>query len=299
MRAHREGLRRLAELQEKIGWSAEATIRGAIGNLRDVGALEKRRTDGARNAVATALTPVGEEMLTVPEALEDWLRRCPKGPIAIDDGNVKVAVKALAEGWNSTLMRAIASSPLTLTELSGLIQDVSYPGLERRVSWMRATGQISALPKEARGTPYVPTDWLRRAIAPLAVASRCERRNLDDAPPITDIEVETAFLLALPLVRLPRTARGSCLLASRTDAASGGEEGPGLAGTAVEVVDGKIVSSTVTVARKPATWAIGTAGVWLDALIDGRFEALRVGGVNPQLALDLVQSLHFAVFIDP
>ena len=298
MRAHREGLRRLAELQEKIGWSAEATIRGAIGNLREVGALEKRRTEGARNAVATALTPAGEEMLTVPEVLEDWLRRCPKGPIAIDDGHVKVAVKALAEGWSSTLMRALASSPLTLTELSGLIHDVSYPGLERRVSWMRATGQISALPKKARGTPYVPTEWLRRAIAPLAVASRCERRNLDDAPPITDIEVETAFLLALPLVRLPRATHGSCLLASRTDPAVGDEEGPGLAGTAVEVADGEIVSNTVTVARKPATWALGTSSVWLDALIDGRFEALRIGGANPQLALDLVQSLHFAIFID-
>jgi DNA-binding HxlR family transcriptional regulator len=53
-----------------VKWAAEATIRGALGNLRDIGALEKRRADHASNAVVTALTPAGEEMLTVLEALE-------------------------------------------------------------------------------------------------------------------------------------------------------------------------------------------------------------------------------------
>lgn len=279
-------------------WAAEATIRGALANLREIGALEKRRTEHAKNAVATALTPVGEEMLTVPQTLEAWLAQCPKGPIPIDDDHVKVAVKALAEGWSSTLMRALATSPLTLTELSDLIPDVSYPALERRINWMRATGQISALPKEGRGTPYVPTVWLRRAIAPLAVAGRCERRHMDDAPPITDVEVETSFLLTLPLVELPRAAGGSCLLASRTDPVATEDPDLRLAGVAVEVSSGKIVSSTVTLDAKPSTWSIGTSDVWLNAVIDGHFENLRIGGVNPQLALDLIQGIHFSLFID-
>jgi DNA-binding HxlR family transcriptional regulator len=180
-------------------WSAEATIRGALGNLRDVGALEKRSADHASNAVVAALTPLGEEMLVVSEVLEAWLKQCPKGPIPIDDGHVKVAVQALAEGWSSTLMRALATAPLTLTELSGLIHEVSYPALERRIGWMRTTGQIDALPKQSRGVPYAPTEWLRRAITPLAMAMRCERRHMENCPPITDVEVETAFLLALPV----------------------------------------------------------------------------------------------------
>jgi DNA-binding HxlR family transcriptional regulator len=277
-----------------VNWSAEATIRGALGNLRDVGALEKRSGDQASNAVVTALTPTGEEMLAVLGTLEHWLKQCPKGPIPIDDEHVKVAVKALAEGWNSTLMRALASAPLTLTELSGLIPDVSYPALERRIAWMRATGQISALPKEGRGTPYVPTAWLGRAISPIAVAARCERLHMDDAPPITDVEIETAFLLTLPLLELPTRVQGSCLLASRTDPVA--TEGPDLrlAGIAIEVLKGQVVSSTVAIDDEPTTWAIGTSDNWLDAFIDRRLENLRIGGTNPKLALDLIQGIHFS-----
>jgi len=296
LRAHADGPQRLANLQQRIDWSAEATIRGAIGNLQQAGALEKRRTEGARNAVATVLTPAGEAMLSVPDALERWLAECPNGPITVDDERVKVAVKALAGGWSSTLMRALALSPRSLTELSSLIPEVSYPALERRISWMRASGQVAALPKEARGTPYVPTDWLRGAVAPLCVAGRCERRHMDDAPPITDVEVEAALLLGLPLVQLPHGSHGRCLLASRTDAADGKDAS--LAGTTVEVAGGEIVSVAVEIAPEPTTWAIGSSDIWLDAVIDGRIENLRIGGADPQLACDLVHGLHLAFFTD-
>jgi DNA-binding HxlR family transcriptional regulator len=297
LRAHVDGPQRLGNLQQRIDWAAEATIRGSIATLREVGALEKRKAEGARNAVATALTPAGEEMLTVPVTLEGWLGQCPSGPIPIGDEHVKVAVKALAEGWSSTLMRALAISPHSLTELSSLIPEVSYPSLERRIGWMRASGQIEALPKEHRGTPYAPTDWLRRSVAPLCVAGRCERRHMDDAPPITDVEVEAAFLLTLPLVRLPQASQGKCLLASRTDPAAR-EEDPAIAGVTVEVVAGEITSTTVDLDPNPSTWAIGSSDVWLDAVIEGHIENLRIGGANPQLACDLVQGLHLALFTD-
>jgi DNA-binding HxlR family transcriptional regulator len=297
LRTHADGPQRLGNLQERIDWAAEATIRGSIATLRKVGALEKRKAEGARNAVATALTPAGEEMLTVPETLEDWLNRCPSGPIPIGDEHVKVAVKALAEGWSSTLMRALAITPHSLTELSSLIPEVSYPSLERRIGWMRASGQITALPKEQRGTPYAPTDWLRRSVAPLCVAGRCERRHMPDAPPITDVEIEASFLLTLPLVRLPQSTRGKCLLASRTDLAAR-EEDPAMAGVSVKVAAGEIESTTVDLEAQPTTWAIGSSDVWLDAVIEGSIENLRIGGANPQLACDLVQGLHLALFTD-
>ena len=38
------------------------------------------------------------------------------------------------------------------------------------------------------------------------------------------------------------------------------------------------------------------ADAWLDAVIDGRIEGLRLGGRYPQLALDLVAGLHLALF---
>ncbi|MFL5898670.1 MAG: hypothetical protein ACJ76D_09460 [Solirubrobacterales bacterium] len=248
--------------------------------------------------MATELTAAGKEILAVPEALEGWLAACPSGPIALDDEHVKVAVKALAEGWSSTLMRALAISPRSLTELSSLIPEVSYPSLERRIGWMRASGQITALPKEARGVPYAPTDWLRRSVAPLCVAGRCERRHMSEAPPITDVEVEAAFLLTLPLVRTPQGLEGRCLLASRTDPAADGREEPAMAGVSVTVAKEGITSTTVELDAEPTTWAIGSSDVWLDAVIEGRVENLRIGGAHPQLACDLAQGLHFALFTD-
>jgi DNA-binding HxlR family transcriptional regulator len=297
LRAHHAGPLRLSHLHEQIPWAAEATIRGSLAALRDVGALEKRRTEEARNAVATALTPAGERVLVVPEALEYWLQRCPSGPIAIDDEHVKVAVKALSEGWNSTLIRALATEPRTLTELNGLISEVSYPALDRRINWMRATGQITPLPREPKGTPYTPTEWLRRAVAPLCVAGHCERRYLDDAPPITDIEVEAAFLLSLSLVQLPPDVHGSCLLACSTDAADGEVEME-LAGVTVEVSAGAVVSMTVDIDADPLNWAIGSPGMWLDTVVEGGLENLRIGGDNPKLACSLVEGLQRSLSID-
>ena len=299
LRAHGEGWQRLSGIQERAGWSAEATLRGAVKALCEIGALEKQRLRGQRGSgVATALTSAGVEMLVVARVLEKWLAACPKGPIDIDGSYAGTAVNALAHGWNSALVRAVASAPHTLTELSALIPELSYPALERRLSWMRTTGQIVALERQSGGTPYVPTEWLRRAIAPLAAAGRWEKRYLDDAPPITDVEVETGFLLSMPLVHVTPDAHGTCTLASQTDPVEPDDESPGLAGVAIRVERGTIVSYDLRIDEEPRTWALAPTGDWLDALIDGSFQTLRVGGADPQLAIDLVDGLHCSLSIN-
>jgi DNA-binding HxlR family transcriptional regulator len=299
LRAHADGPHRLAELQEKIGWSAQSTVRAAVANLCEVGALSRQTVGRSPYAVATALSPAGEEMLSVADVIEAWLELCPDGPIHPDSGAAKGAIKALAGGWSSTLMRALANRPFSLTELDSLIPDISYPALERRISWMRKTGQIEAAEKEGRGTPYVVTDWLRQAIAPLCAAGRCERRHMgDESGPITNIEVEASFLLATPLAPLPANAGGTCMLAVQTDPVEPDDDDAGLAGVIVEVQRGGIVSCAPEISAEPPTWAVGTPETWLDVVIDGRIEDLRLGGANPQLALDLVSGVHFALFID-
>ena len=57
-----------------------------------------------------------------------------------------------------------------------------------------------------------------------------------------------------------------------------------------------MVSCTAAVAPEPGTWAVGFPETWLDAVIDGKIVDLRIGGADPQLALDLVTGLHFALF---
>jgi DNA-binding HxlR family transcriptional regulator len=299
LRAHADGPQRLAELQERVGWSAQTTVRAAISNLQEVGALTKQAVGDSPYAVATTLTAAGEEMLSVADEVEAWLARCPDGPVLPESEEAKGPVKALAGGWSSSLIRGLANRPITLSQLNDQIPDVSYPSLERRIAWMRSTGQIKPVEGKGRGTPYVVTDWLRYAIAPLSVAGRCERRHMEgESGPITDVEVEASFLLTLPLVPLRENARGVCTLAVQTDPVEPDAEEPSLAGVSVEVRRGQILSCAPMISEQPSTWAAGTAETWLDAIIDGRIEDLRIGGTNAQLALDLILGLHFALFID-
>ncbi|HET6997010.1 MAG TPA: hypothetical protein VFI03_00340 [Solirubrobacterales bacterium] len=299
LRAHAEGSLRNTELRARVGGVAPTTVRAAVANLLEVGVLSKIFVGNSSYAVATELNPAGEEMLFVASVVEDWLGRCPNGPLAPNSEAAKGAVKALAGGWSSSLMRALAGGPRTLAELHELIPKVSYPSLERRISWMRATGQIEAVEREGRGTPYGVTDWLRRAIGPLGAAGRCERLYMDaESGPITDVEVEASFLLVLPLIPLRKSARGACTLAANTGPVGSDDEQPLLTGVTVEVEGGEIVSCTPTINHEPATWAVGSAEAWLDLVIDGRIEDLRIGGSAPQLALDLATGLHFALFGD-
>ncbi len=297
LRAHARGPLRFSALQEQIGTSAATTLRVAVASLLEAGALAKLPAAGSGYGAATVLSPAGEEMLAVGDAVATWLGRCPGGPIAPDSEEAKEAVKALAGGWSSRLIRALAGRPRTLAELHRLIPEVSYPSLERRISWMRAMGQIEPVEREGRGTPYQVTDWLRQAIGPLSAAGRCERRHMAVASgPITDVEVEASFLLVLPLVHLRESARGTCMLAVHTGPAGSDEEKLPLTGVTVEVGGGSVISCTTAVDREPGTWAVGTPETWLDAVIDTQIEDLRIGGADPQLALDLVVGLHFALF---
>jgi DNA-binding HxlR family transcriptional regulator len=299
LRAHATGPLRLTELQDRIGWSAQTTLRAAVSGLGAIGALAKQTVGDSPYAVATALTPAGEEMLLVADEVEAWLALSPGGPIAPDSDEAKGALKSLAGGWSSTLMRPLANRSFTLTELDSLIPDVSYPALERRMSWMRATGQIEPAEKKGRGTPYVVTDWLRHAIAPLCAAGRWERRHMPaESGPITEIEVEASFLLTVPLAPLRANAGGTCLLVAQTDPVEPDGKTPPLAGVTVEIERGKVLSCAPQVDAGPPTWAIGTPDTWLDVVIDGQIDDLRIGGTDPQLALDLITGIHFALFAD-
>ncbi len=276
--------------------AAESTVRATLSNLRRVGALAKETAGNSSQAVETRLTAAGQEMVFVADVIDTWLARAPNGPIRPDSEGAKTAIKALAGGWSSTLMRALASHPFTLTELSTRIPEVSYPSLERRLNWMKMSGQIAPVEREGRGMPYVATDWLRQAIAPLCAAGRCERRHfIPGGPPITEIEVETSLLLATPIAPLPGDARGSCMLAAQTDPVGPGE-GRELAGIVVESEKGRVLSCVPGIRAKPSSWVVGTPDAWFDVVIEGRIDDLRIGGESPQLGLDLVAGLHQALF---
>lgn len=296
LRAHLDGPLRLPDLRERIGGAAQTTLRGQVGNLRGIGALERHARGGMPYTVENELTEVGKEVLAVAEVVESWLTQAPQGSIPLGSEPAKGAIRALVGGWGSTVLRALAARPLSLTELSSVIGDHSYPALERRLSAMRAARQVELKPDATRSAkPYDVTMWTRQAVAPLVAAGRCECRHLaETTDPLTRIDIEAAFLLSVPLVDLEVTRSGSCLLAVDTGETGSGEPGDRLAGVHVEIDEGAVTSCSSRLAQNPSTWALGSIDAWVEAILDGRLDRLRLGGEDPKLADDVIAGMRRA-----
>jgi len=299
LRAHLDGPLRLPDLRERIGGAAQTTLRGQVGNLRGIGALERHVRGGMPYTVENELTDVGREVLAVAETVEAWLLRAPQGPILLGSESAKGALRALIGGWGSTMLRALAARPLSLTELSSVINDHSYPALERRLSAMRAARQLEPRPNGGRGAkPYGVTEWTRQAVAPIAAAGRCECQHLAAVTvPLTRIDIEAAFLLSVPLVDLEVTRTGSCLLAVDTGPSRSADPTDRLAGVHVEIEQGSIVACNSRFEYNPKTWALGTVSAWVDAILEGRSDRLRIGGDRTKLVQDLLRRLHASLMI--
>lgn len=282
----------LIELRRASGSPAQTTLRAHLKELDDIGAIARRRRDAFPGVIECELTPAGTELLSVADALERWLQEAPEGPLAFGSSDAKAAIKALMDGWASTMLRALAARPLSLTELDSIIEGLSYPSLERRLGALRLTGQIEACTGNGKGTPYKPTEWLRRATAPLAAAARWERRHiLDDSSSTTRADTETSFLLSLPLVRLPAELSGSCRMGVETNA----DQERRLAGVIADVQKGRIASCTVRLNGSASAWVIGSATAWLHAVVDLDLDGLELGG-DRRLARGVVDGLHAALF---
>jgi DNA-binding HxlR family transcriptional regulator len=297
LRAHLDGPLRLPDLRERIGGAAQTTLRGQVGNLRGIGALERHVRGGMPYTVENELTDVGRGVLAVAEVVETWLSRAPQGPLVLGSEPAKGAIRALVGGWGSTMLRALAARPLSLTELSSVISDHSYPALERRLSAMRAARQVE--PREGgerSGKPYGVTEWTRQAVAPIVAAGRCECEHLAEVTePLSRIDVEAAFLLSVPLVVLDVTRSGSCLLAVDTSSVRDEVAADRLAGVHVEMEGGIVTSCRSRWEGEPKTWALGSTVSWLDAILEGRLERLRIGGEDRELAATMIEEIHHSL----
>jgi DNA-binding HxlR family transcriptional regulator len=267
-------------------------MRGHLRTLSETAVLIRHRQNDFPGALDFELTAVGQELWAVAQVLEAWLRAAPERPLQLGSGAAKSAIKALVEGWTTSIVRALAARPFSLTELNGLISGLSYPSLERRLGAMHLAGQIERTPGTGRGTPYAVTDWLRRAVGPLGAAAHWERLH---APATTAavkrLDAEAAFLLAIPLLRLPPEISGTCRLAVEV----GGTNGDRLAGVLVEVERGRIASCVANVQGHADAWASGSTPSWLRAVIEQSTERLEMGG-DCQLVRALLDELHRALF---
>ncbi len=296
LRAHADLPMRLLGLHKCLG-ASQSTLREYLANLIELGALSRRDLERTPRAVATELTDLGRELLCVADVIDDWLACAPGGQITLCSGQGKAAVKALAAGWDSRVLGFLAASPHSLTELDGLIEDISYPALERRLAAMRARDLIEVVPTDRPGTLYAVTDWARQAVAPLAAATRCEHRHLrEDSEPITNVEFEAALLLALPLVTLPQRSHGTCLLVVDLGDPSDPSDNRQSV-VRVEVERGKIRSISLPGPEESTSLPRIQASPlpWFEAVIDGRPQGLY-GNDDSGLPVGLAEGLRDTLF---
>lgn len=295
VRALADKPKRLAELRADLGGPAQSTLRGNLTKLMELGVLS-RGSGGRRSALAYQLTEFGRDLLLAVGAVEAWLRMAPHGPVELESSAGKIAIKALIGGWASTVVRALAARPLTLTELDKLIDSHTYPALERRLSAMRMAGLIEIDSSDgSTSRRYTVSSWLRRAIGPLSVAARCERRHMPSTTaPIGRLDVESAFLLVMPLISCVPGAEGTFQLAVEGARADTGRP---WAGAQVTFEGGSVASCFARLEAQPENWVLGLPSAWLEAVIGRDPEALRFGG-DAELGREIVRAIHDVLFTE-
>jgi DNA-binding HxlR family transcriptional regulator len=282
-----DGPKRLADLRRDGAPAPQTTVRAHLKGLEraDLAVLKPR--EGQPQVVEWVLTDGGHDMLTVAAALEDWLEKAPHGPLELGGDPGKMAVNALLGGWSSTILCLLAAGPLTLTELAECIKEVSYPGLERRLSAMRLVGQVQPVEREGKGTPYEVTEWLQEGVTPLAAGIRWEYAHQPhEVARLSRSDTTAAFLLSLPLLRLSLSLHGSCGLGVEVHDDDGSH-----CGVVADVDGGKVVSCSAELKDDVDAYATGTPREWAQALLEASTDPLELVG-EKKLAVGLFDGLR-------
>jgi DNA-binding HxlR family transcriptional regulator len=265
----------LIELRKAVGSPPQTTMRGQLRTLISLGLIQRRKRDRFPGNVEYSIADAGKALLTVAYRLDEWLETAEQ-PLALGTSEAKGAIKALVDGWSSSVVRAIAARPLALTELDRLIPEMNYPSLERRLGAMRMAGQIETCQGRSRSRPYTPTTWLRRAVFPVLGAAAWERRFADPEiiRPMGKMDFEAAFLLIAPLLELPRDLAGVCRFAVELPHT----KGPTFAGAQIAVEEGHATSCVTRLGGEVTAWVSGSSHEWLHAVLAAELDGLEIGG---------------------
>jgi len=238
------------------------------------------------------VTAGGREVLFVGFVVERWLQSAPQGPLPFESQEAERAVAALAEGWSTTVMHALAREALTFGELHSRVEGMSRRALKRQLAVLQEVGLAEAF-SDADGKPiYTMTDWLRAGIAPLIASARFERREPQEGmAPIDALDVEAGFRCSLHFVELPKELSGTCRLGINLE----DDESGCLTGVTAQIEQGRVISCNAGLDGKVDAWAAGSAGDWLDTVVEPDAQRVRTGG-DKWLTRAVLDSLHVALF---
>jgi DNA-binding HxlR family transcriptional regulator len=238
------------------------------------------------------VTASGREVLFVGSVVERWLQSAPLGPLPFESQAAERAVAALAEGWSTTVMHALARQPLTFEELHSTVEGLGRRPLKRHLTEMLEANQVEKQIVGSGENLYTMTDWLRAGIAPLIASARLERREpREDMAPIDALDIEAGFRCSLHFVELPKELSGTCRLGINLE----DDESGCLTGVTTRIERGRVISCQVGLDPEANAWAAGSAGDWLDTVVEPDVEKVRTGG-DSWLARAVLDSLHRTLF---
>jgi DNA-binding HxlR family transcriptional regulator len=288
LKALQPGPMGLVQLHHAIGSPPKSTMRVYTRRLEQLDLLDGRRLSEYPTAAEYRITDAGHSLMKVAVLLQEWLVEAPDGPILLGSIAGKSGTKALIGGWTSSIVRAVAARPLSLTELSMLIPRTSYPSLERKLSAMRSAKLVEPEPGNPQGIPYRATDWLRRAVVPLTSAVAWETQYIrEPAAAVGRADVEAAFLLALPLISLGPEVTGNCRLSVEIR----GGSAPTYAGVLVGFEGGRVISCCSDLEGNAHTSVSGTPLAWLRRMNGGGAGQLEIDG-NRSFAGKVTEALR-------
>jgi DNA-binding HxlR family transcriptional regulator len=275
LRCLEQGPLRPQDLRVELDLPPQSTMRLYLRVLGEFGAIVRQQPGEFPASPEYEITQAGRALLEVGETVRAWLEDAPSGPRELGSTGARSTLKALVEGWSNHIIRILAARPLSLTEMNSLIPRISYPSLERRLTAMRDCDLIEVHSGSGRLRPYTVTDWLRQAIAPILAAIAWERTYAAaETAKIGRLDVETGFLLTIPLMDLPRKVNGKCRLAVEVHDGTS----PIFAGVLVGVEQGAVTSCVASLEGEAEAWATGSPVAWLQKLDLASDGDLELGG---------------------
>jgi DNA-binding HxlR family transcriptional regulator len=205
------GTARPVELGRRLPESAHSAIMRALAGLASLDAVSRRRHGGVPHRTTYTLTLAGLQLLDLTAAAARWESRYP--PAGGEQAPPGAwPLRLLGDAHARAILLALAERELTLPELHGAwSSQLGRSALRKRLAALTGNGTVRRA--RSSGATRYELDPRARALTRTALlAGRWELTHARprDARPAADLE--SAFRMILPALRIDPASRGRCRL---------------------------------------------------------------------------------------
>lgn len=263
--------------------ASRATRFKRLRDLEGLGLIAREKRSGWPPPTYCRLSAAGGGLLSVAKRFEAWLGQGREGGCR-DEIERVMALKALASGIASTLLRWLGEGPRSATELEALTpSEVSHHDVQRTLRALSEAGLAEPSPRRVgRRLPYALTAMGHKAAVPLIAMLQWEGEHLLEGALDADQEAlvaETLIYLAAPLVSTPPRANGFCSIGVARHRT-----------IRMAILEGRIEARLFDPGEETQAQVLGSGRDWLDALAKRRPELLETRGDT-----DLIGALMLAL----